>query len=118
IVLAGRRPGAWVLAALSIATLWPGTEYPFWHSAPDLPRLFTTDAWRQVIGPRETVLALPVGLAGNSMLWQAQAGLGFTMASGYAYEPEQDNPYKRDPIYPTLTYGFPVPNERQAAARF
>jgi hypothetical protein len=118
VLLAHRGIVAWLLAALAVASLWPGTEFPLWHSRPDLPTLFTTDAWRRVIGPRETALVLPVGIEGNSMLWQAEAHLGFTMASGYVVPPEAPDPYKHDPIYPTLTYGFSVPGTDSAAARF
>jgi hypothetical protein len=33
--------------------------------------------------PDETVLALPMGIDGNQMLWQAEAGFSFRMADGY-----------------------------------
>jgi hypothetical protein len=118
IVLARRRRFASVLAVLAIASLWPATERSLWHSNPDLPHLFTTDAWRGVLHPHDRVLALPIGILGNSMLWQAETRLGFTMASGYAVAPEATDPYKRYPIYPTLTYGQHVAHEQRAAAQF
>jgi hypothetical protein len=118
LMLARGRRFAWALAVLAIASLWPATQLPLWHSKPDLPPLFTTSTWRGVLRPHDTVLVLPVGGDGNSMLWQAETRLGFTMASGYAVAPEAPDPYKGDPIYPTLTSGLPVPHEQRAAAQF
>ncbi len=113
-----RRVVPWVLAALGVASLWPATNLPWWHSTADLPALFSTDAYRHVFHRGDVVLVLPVGIDGNSMLWQAEAHLGFTMASGYVVPPDVADPYSRSPIHPTLTYNAPVPNEERAAAVF
>ncbi|HET9074578.1 MAG TPA: hypothetical protein VFN48_08360 [Solirubrobacteraceae bacterium] len=95
----------WGLAALTIVSLWPDTRYPFWHSDPKVPSLFTTDAYRHVLGPAHgTILVLPVGIDGNSMLWQAQAHLGFRMASGYVVPPEAPDPYGSSPLHAALEY--------------
>ncbi len=116
--LSKRRFAAWALALGAIVSLWPAVNLPFWHSRPDIPSLFTTTAYRRVLGPRDTVLALPVGIDGESMLWQAQAGLGFKMASGYVVSPEASDPYKGLAIDPARTYNAPVPGIVRAAARF
>ena len=52
--------GPWLLAALSVAFLWPATGSSAWPGTPDLPAMFTRSAQRNVIGPRDTVLLLPV----------------------------------------------------------
>jgi hypothetical protein len=114
----GRAAARWTLALLSLAALWPATELGAWHSHPDLPRLFSTTVYRQAIRPADTVLALPVGIAGQSMLWQAEARLGFRMAGGYIVAPEATDPLKHEAIYPTLTYGEAVPHPLSAAAEF
>jgi hypothetical protein len=116
--LSGRKPVPWVLAVLGVASLWPATNYPFWHSTPEVPALFSTDAYKRVLHPDDVVLVLPVGIDGNSMLWQAEAHLGFTMASGYVVPPNAPDPYSSSPIHPTLTYNAPVPHELRAAANF
>jgi hypothetical protein len=118
ILLTRQRLITWVLAVVVIVSLWPSTELGFWQSKPDVPRLFTSSAWRHVIRRGYTALVLPVGIEGNSMLWQAETRLGFTMASGYVYAPNSPDPYADDPIYPTLIYGFSVPHEQQAAEQF
>jgi len=107
-----------MMAALAVASLWPAIGRHYWRGTPNLPTLFTNAAFRQVISPTDTVLVLPVGIAGQSMLWNAEADLGFRMASGYVIGPEAPDPYKRFAIYPTLTYGAHVPNQSAAAARF
>ena len=114
----GPRLGRWVLAALAVASLWPAVGRHYWTSTPDLPALFATSAYRHVIGPHDTALLLPVGVGGQSMLWQAEARLSFAMASGYVEAPEQAGPYSHDPIYPTLVYSLPVPDQQRAAASF
>ena len=116
--LATARIAGWVLALVVIVSLWPAVNLQFWHSQPDLPKLFTTTAYRRVFRPGDTVLALPVGLEGQSMLWQAETHLGFVMASGYVVPPEATDPYKHLAIDPTLTYNETVPHELRAAASF
>ena len=118
--LAQGRPRwlAWGLAVLSVVFLWPAVGQGLWKGTPDIPPLFTSAAYRNVITPKDTALLLPVGIAGNSMLWQAESGLRFKMASGYVVPPEAPDPYKNLPIYPTLTGGAPVPDEIGAAATF
>jgi hypothetical protein len=115
---AGRRMLPWVLAAAVVVSLWPAVGQGFWRGKPPMPALFTNAAYRNVLTRKDTVLVLPVGIAGNSMLWQAIDGLRFNMASGYVVPPEAPDPYKLDPIYPTLTTGAPVPREEEAAWTF
>lgn len=109
---------AWGLAALSVASLWPALGQHYWHGFPPQPALFTSSGYRKVIRPSDTALVVPVGGNGYSMLWQGEAHVGFTMASGYVVPPEAPDPYKRDPIYPTLTLGAPVAHERAVAQSF
>jgi hypothetical protein len=90
----------------------------YWRYTKPLPALFTDARYRSTIGSHDIALLVPVGPRGYSMLWQAEAGLRFRMASGYLPPPESPNPYKRDPIYPMLSLGHPVPAVEQAARRF
>lgn len=115
---ARRRVAPWLLAAFSVACIWPAIGAGFWRGTPPLPSLFTRSGYRDVITPRDTALLLPVGISGYSMLWQAEAGLRFKMASGYVVPPEAPDPYKHDPAYATLTSGAPVPDMEGAAATF
>ena len=115
---ARRRLAPWLLAALSVACTWPAVALGFWPGTPQLPSLFTNSRYRDVITSRDTALLLPVGIFGNSMLWQAEAGLRFKMASGYVVPPEAPDPYKHDPAYATLTSGTRVPDMAGAAETF
>jgi hypothetical protein len=109
---------AWALAALSVACLWPAADRGYWKYTKPLPALFTSAHYRNVIGPRDIALLVPVGPRGYSMLWQAETHLRFRMASGYLPPPESPNPYKQDPIYPMLSLGLPVPSVQDAARSF
>jgi len=108
----------WLLALLSVATLWPAVGRDYWQSRLGVPDFFAGSAWRDELRPRDTVLVLPVGIAGQSMLYHAETGLGFRMASGYVVPPEASDPYKQAAIHPTLTYGMRVPGQQRAAASF
>jgi hypothetical protein len=116
--VAASRYLPWALAAAAVLSLWPAVNIPFWHSHPDQPRLFTTSAYRKVIGPRDNVLVLPIGIYGLGMLWQAQAHLSFNMAGGYVVPPEAPDPYKAFAIYPTLAYNAVFPHVEFAAENF
>ena len=116
--LATARSPAWGLALVAVVFLWPAVNLQFWHSRPDLPTLFSTTAYRRVLRPHDTVLVLPVGIEGQSMLWQAETHLGFVMASGYVVPPEAEDPYKHTAIDPTLIYNEAVPHVERAAAAF
>jgi hypothetical protein len=78
-----RRVSKWAVAALAIVTLLPNLNARLWNSQPTNPSLFTAGRYRALLRPNETVLALPMGIDGNQMLWQAEAGFSFRMADGY-----------------------------------
>ena len=113
-----RQPLAWGLALLSVAFLWPAVQRGYWKYHKPLPALFTSSRYRNVIGSHDVALIVPVGPKGYSMLWQAETGLRFEMASGYLPPPESPNPYKHDRIYPTLADGTLVPHVERAAEKF
>ena len=66
--------GKWAVAALSIAFLVPNIGAGLWRSQQPNPAFFTTHEYRSVLTRGETVLVLPWGQLGNSMLWQAETG--------------------------------------------
>lgn len=114
-----RRPWLrWTLAGLAVLALLPNLSASAWHGRPYVPAFFSGSAHERYLSKHDTVLVLPIGIAGNSMLWHARADLDFRMAGGYTQPPEAPDPYKGDPIYPTLTYFAPVPDAVDAAHRF
>jgi hypothetical protein len=91
----------WAAAAASIAFLVPNTTGGLWLSRLSNPAFFTTHQYRSVLTRGETVLALPFGPLGNSMLWQAETGMWFRMAGGYL-SPVYPADYGADPLFPAL----------------
>jgi hypothetical protein len=74
------------LVVAAIALLWPS---PLAVSTPPSVKLLSTKAYRTVLPRRTTLLFLPYGSLGDSMLWQAQDGLHYRTASGTGtIEPE------------------------------
>lgn len=108
----------WLLAGAALASLWPAVSRNYWRSIPEQPAFFRAGVYRQALHDHDTVLVLPVGIAGQSMLWHAEANLGFTMAGGYVTAPEAPDPYQRFAVYPMLTYFARVPRAVGAAAQF
>jgi hypothetical protein len=98
----------WLLAAASVAALWPAIGKGDWRSVPPVPPLFTTSAYRSVIHRGENVFAPPVGGGSYSDLWQADTGLWFNLIGGYVLPEAAPNSFKKWGIYPALI-GAPVP---------
>jgi hypothetical protein len=93
--------GKWAIAALSIAFLVPNLGTGLWRSQLSNPSFFTTHHYRSVLERGETVLMLPFGQLGNSMLWQAETGMWFRLAGGYL-NPQYPADYEKDPLFPAL----------------
>jgi hypothetical protein len=75
----------------------------------DTPQFFLSGIYRSYIAKDSTVLILPYGIAGNSMLWQAQSDMAFKMAGGYiSSSPPGD--YAGSPVVDELYSGNPGPN--------
>jgi hypothetical protein len=74
-----------VLPALAVAALVP----TFWHSnfasTPQRVPFFADGLARNCIPTNETLAVFPFGVAGDSMLWQAEAGIRFRLAEGYLW---------------------------------
>jgi hypothetical protein len=67
------------LALAAFVFLWTN---PFTVSTPPPVQLLSTKAYVRVLGPGSTLLFLPYGALGDSMLWQAQDGFEYRLASG------------------------------------
>jgi hypothetical protein len=100
-----RRSGAkWAVAALGVVLLVPNLSAGYWSGRPDNPSFFSSDTYKRYLRNGETVLVLPYGRYGNSMLWQAEAGMSFRMPEGYI-SPEDPPEFRHDPFLPTLLSG-------------
>jgi hypothetical protein len=87
----GGRAG-WALAILGAVLLLPATGAsspvdgePYWHSSREVPAFFRDARLREMLPRQGTVLVLPYAVAdqGESMVWQAEAGMDFAMPDGY-----------------------------------
>ena len=70
------------IAALALF-LAPNPSVRFWIAPADLPAFFANGLFRQYLAPGETVVILPYGAGGPSMLWQAESAMYFRMAGGW-----------------------------------
>ena len=72
-----------VIGCLLVAVSLPNLDARTWAAPNNVPAFFAGGGFRQYLRPDETVVALPYGIDGDSMLWQAVAGMSFRMAGGY-----------------------------------
>jgi hypothetical protein len=98
----------WALVAVGIMFLLPNIGSGLWRWSPPNPTFFTTHQYRYALKRGETVLVLPYGSGGWSMLWQAETGMWYRTAGGYL-NPTPPADYASDPLLPAL-YGQAEPN--------
>jgi hypothetical protein len=91
------RLASWSIAALGLAFLVPSVSSPIWHTQLDDPPFFRDGGYRHVLRPGETILALPMGSFGFSMLWAAETHVDIRLAGGYI-APELPDGYANDPF--------------------
>ena len=73
----------YALALFGVVATLPNLQLPTWHSPVERPSFFTHGHDAKAIPPGSTVLVLPYGPAGWSMLWQADANFGFKLVGGH-----------------------------------
>jgi hypothetical protein len=72
-----------VLPLLAIVALLPRPGSHSWITVADQPQFITARLYRTCLDRGETVLILPFGDHGDSMLWQAQSDYWFRLAGGF-----------------------------------
>jgi hypothetical protein len=119
LAMPSRRPvWRWLLAGLAVLALEPNFGGGYWHGRPSVPGFFNTAAHKKYLDAKDIVLIPPIGAGGDGMLWHAKAGLDFRLAGGYVVPPRAPDPYKREPLYLTLTQSIAVPHAAAATRDF
>lgn len=116
-----RGPQIWrryLLAGLAAVSLLPSVfnGHDIWLQKNNTPMFFRDLHSNGVLKRGATVVALPYGYQGSSMLWQATSGMYFRMAGGYlqAFVPKPFAPWPAVRIF----YSGPVPGYRTQIAAF
>lgn len=73
----------WVYFAIVAVSLAPNVAGLPWGTPVDAPRLLAAPELARYVPRGSTVLALPFGIAGDSMSWQVEANFRFRLAGGY-----------------------------------
>jgi hypothetical protein len=92
--------------AAIVVFMLPNLTGGFWTSSATVPEFFRTGLYREYLARDETVIMIPWGPRGESMLWQAMARMYFRMAGG-AGPPPKD--FRFWPIVEALTVQRWVP---------
>jgi hypothetical protein len=66
-----------VIAAGIVVTLLPNPAAKYWISGVDTPPFFRNGIYRRYLSQNETVMVMPYGATGNSLLWQAETSMDF-----------------------------------------
>jgi hypothetical protein len=100
----------WGLALLSLVFLLPDASSLRWRTDVHTPSFFSRGLYKEYLHPGESVLVVPYGIAGQSMLWQAQTGMYFRMVGGYL-GPVTPPDFYRWPIAGSFSNGVPLTRE-------
>jgi hypothetical protein len=104
----------WALVVLAAVLLLPRADGPLYDTRLVVPSFFTSGSYRHQLHRGEIVLPLPFGDGGSSLLWQAQTGMYFSLASG-SFEQPAPAEYLRWPAMGMLLGGPPAkPTPAQA----
>jgi hypothetical protein len=79
----GSAPLRWACFAIVAVSLAPNVSGLPWGTPVDAPRLLATPTLARYVPAGATVLALPFGIAGDSMFWQLETNFRFRLAGGY-----------------------------------
>jgi hypothetical protein len=71
------------VAALILVGSLPNLNARTWAAPTNIPAFFAAGSFRHQLDAGQTAVVLPYGIEGESMLWQAVAGMWFRMAGGY-----------------------------------
>ena len=82
-----RTVSKYVISALAVLLLMPNLSARLWTTPLDIPSFFSNGLYRNYLAQGETVVILPYGIRGYSMLWQAETGMYFRMAGGMGTGP-------------------------------
>ncbi|MGH7814155.1 MAG: hypothetical protein ACREQI_09155 [Candidatus Binataceae bacterium] len=104
------------VAAIVVSFTVPGLLSRGWHRPAAIPTFFTNGMYRRYLTRDENVLVIPFGWRGDSMLWQAAAGMYFRMAGGYMVaHPEE---FDRWPIRRVFYWRAYMPDAPEQLAAF
>ena len=99
-----------LLAFGLVLTLLPAVNSAAWTSKLDIPPLFERDGWKQVLHVNDNVLMAPIGILGDSMLWQQRTDFKLRLAGGY-FAPNVPEPFEDDPIAKAIYTAQPMPHD-------
>ncbi len=109
-----RKKGA--LAILIVLFALPNLDAHYWISKVDTPAFITSGLYKNYLSRGENVILTPYGYLGNSMLWQAQAGMYFRMAGGYTGQ--LPDSYERWPVIEALGRSAYLPDSQRQLMSF
>jgi hypothetical protein len=87
-----------------------------WARTSYVPALFATPLYRSYLHKGETILPLPQGALGDSLLWQVDSGFWFRIAGGYI-SPAIPTPFEHPPAVERIVANDMPPKITSASIR-
>lgn len=104
-------------AAAVVVFMIPNPDARFWSKPAHTPAFFSSGLYRKYLAKDETVVILPYGQSGNSMLWQAESGMYFRMAEGHTGTTVIDD-FQRWPIVNAFQFRRAIPDPQEQLKAF
>ena len=105
-----------LLAILIVAFTIPRTDAGFWSTPVGTPEFFRGGLYREYLREGETVVAIPYGISGKSMMWQASTAMYFRMAGGYTGMTPRE--FQRWPIVSAMETMTAIPDAAEQMRAF
>lgn len=109
-------PLRYIASIAVIGFLLPNPSAAFWVNRANNPAFFTSGLYQRYLAPGETVLILPYGYRGDSMLWQAETHMYFKMAGGWTWPAPAE--FERWPIVRAFFRATEIPHPAQQLKAF
>ncbi len=111
-----RRSLRVAVAVLAVVAVAPNLAWRYWARTPYVPALFATRLYRSYLHKGETILPLPQGALGDSLLWQVDSGFWFRIAGGYI-SPAIPAPFEHPPAVQQIVANDLPPKITSASIR-
>ncbi len=110
------RIAKYMLLVTSLIFLIPNTPNGQFVDTASTPAFFSQDIYKQYLAREDTVVIIPYGDQGESMLWQAETNMYFRMAGGYVGSTPQS--FSDLPIVNTFYTGNLIPDYEKQLKEF
>jgi hypothetical protein len=98
-----------VMAIIALFML-PNLSASYWATDADIPTFFSAGLYQRYLSPRDNVLIMPFNMNGDTMLWQAESNMYFSMVQGWTGFPLSPKHFEDWPMVRSMTAAAGLPD--------